>query len=128
MRCGVAVDVTARYCRIGEIMKRTMFSVAAFIGIAGCASVTDVVSTGPDTHMVASQGVVGNGSGASQKAAALQAADSYCKARGEQMRVIRSEQTEPFFGRAPSGQVEFRCLGPGGSAHQGQAQHAPTGN
>lgn len=77
--------------------------------LAGCAGVTDVVSAGPDTYMIASQGIAGNGSGASQKIAALQGADNYCKARGKNMHVIHSEQSEPMFGRAPSAQVEFSC-------------------
>lgn len=96
--------------------------VAALCLVGGCAGVSDVVSTGSDTYMVASHGVAGNGSGASQKVAAFQAADSFCRARGEQMLAIRSEQTEPFFGRPPSAQVEFRCVKPGDPALQHQVQ------
>jgi uncharacterized protein YceK len=36
--------------------------------LAGCAGVTHVVSTGPDTYMVASHGTMGWSSGPAQKA------------------------------------------------------------
>lgn len=98
-------------------MKRIALISAATLFV-GCASVTDVVSTGSDTYMVASQGVIGNGSGAAQLAAAFKAAGTYCNARGEQMQSIRSDQTEPFFGRAPSGKVEFRCVKTGDALHK----------
>lgn len=75
----------------------------------GCASVTDVVSTGPGTYLVASQGVIGNGSGAMQKVTAIQRAEAYCRTRDAQLKIIKSDQSEPMFGRAPSGQVEFSC-------------------
>jgi glycerol-3-phosphate cytidylyltransferase-like family protein len=77
--------------------------------IAGCASVSDVVPTGPDTFMVAAHGIDGNGSGAAQKAIALKAANAYCQARTKQMQVVRIESVEPFFGRPPSADVQFRC-------------------
>ena len=86
------------------------FAVGALL--TACASVSNVVATGPGTYMVAAHGIDGNGSGAAQKAIAFEAANSYCKARGEQMVAIHSEMTEPFFGRAPSAEVEFRCVKP----------------
>lgn len=60
--------------------------------------------------MVASQGVVGNGSGAAQKADALKAANAYCSARAKQLSVIDAKTVEPFFGRAPSAEITFRCV------------------
>jgi putative hemolysin len=88
---------------------KTITAFTASVLVVGCGSVSSVVSTGADTYMVASEGVVGNGSGATQKVAAFQAASSYCANRGAQLEVISFEQSEPFFGRAPSGQVAFRC-------------------
>lgn len=92
-------------------MKIIYLAVASFL-LTACTTVTDVVSTGPGTYLVASQGVIGNGSGAAQKVAAVQRADAYCKARGEPMIIIRSDQSEPMFGRAQSGQVDFHCAKP----------------
>ena len=59
--------------------------------------------------MVGSQGVVGNGSGAAQKANALKAANAYCSSRSKQIRVIDAKTEEPFFGRAPSAEISFAC-------------------
>lgn len=101
-------------------------SIVLVLFLCGCAGVTPVVPTGPDTYMVASQGVIGNGSGATQKVAAFQAADSYCKSRGEQMLAIHSQESDPLYGRAPSGQVEFRCLKAGDPALKSATQPATT--
>lgn len=84
--------------------------ILCFVALGGgCAAVSDVVATGADTYMVASQGVVGNGSGATQKADALKAANAYCAAKAKQVRVLDSKTVEPFFGRPPSAEVTFRC-------------------
>jgi hypothetical protein len=71
---------------------RVSLTLAAVAQVAGCASVSDVVPTGPDTFMVA-----------------MQTANSYCLARAKQMQVIHVESVEPFFGRAPSADINFRC-------------------
>ena len=94
-----------------KVVELVLFIATTFV-ITACASVSDVVSTGDGAHMVASHGVDGNGSGAAQKVIALQAANNYCNTRSEQMQLIHAEQTEPFFGRAPSAQVDFRCIKP----------------
>lgn len=89
---------------------RSVTAVCCFpLALAGCASVSDVVPTGPDTFMVAAHGIDGNGSGAAQKAIALKAANAYCQARAKQMQVVRVDSVEPFFGRPPSADVQFRC-------------------
>lgn len=77
--------------------------------LVGCASVSDVVPTGPNTFLVAAHGIDGNGSGAAQKALALNAANAYCQARAKQMQVFSVQSVEPFFGRPPSADVQFRC-------------------
>lgn len=87
-----------------------LLSMLTFIG--GCASVSEAVPIAPDTYMIASQGVVGNGSGAAQKADALKAANAFCAKRSKQIRVLEAKTEEPFFGRAPSAEVTFRCEAP----------------
>jgi hypothetical protein len=59
--------------------------------------------------MVASQGVVGNGSGAAQKADALKAANAFCAKKSTQIQVLEAKTVEPIFGRAPSAEVTFKC-------------------
>lgn len=96
-----------------EIRRSALTGIAGLAAVslvAGCASVSDVVSTGPDSFMVAAHGIDGNGSGAAQKAIALQAANTYCQARSRQMLVVHVETVEPYFGRAPSAALDFRCV------------------
>lgn len=89
---------------------KPMLAAMLLCSLAGCASVSDVAPAGGDMFMVASQGVVGNGSGAAQKAAALQKASAHCESRGKRLEVLDAKTTEPFFGRAPSADVTFRCV------------------
>jgi hypothetical protein len=78
--------------------------------IAACAGVTHVVSTGPDTFMVASHGTMGWSSGPAQKAKAFEEAGSYCKGLGKEFQPIKSDETASGFGKIASGEVEFRCV------------------
>lgn len=88
-------------------MKQFLFLLA--ILVAGCASVTDVVPTGPDTFMVSARGVMGNSSAGQEKAKAFQRANEYCNDLGRQMVPINVSETTGGFGRIASGDVEFRC-------------------
>lgn len=90
-------------------MKR-IITVTAVATLTACAGVTDVVSTGPDTYMVASHGVMGWSSGPAQKAKAFQEADAYCKSLGKQPKSISANETPSGFGKIASGEVEFRCV------------------
>jgi hypothetical protein len=92
--------------------------IAAISLIAGCAGTTDVVSTGPDTYIVASHGTMGWSSGGAQKAKAFQQADAYCKNLGKQMLPINANETAGGFGKIAAGEVEFRCLKPDDPALQ----------
>jgi hypothetical protein len=81
--------------------------------IAGCAGVTDVVSTGPDTYMVASHGTMGWSSGGAQKAKAIQQAGDYCRERNKRLELVQARETsQGGFGQIAAGEVEFRCVGP----------------
>ena len=98
-------------------MKRLIIFVALLL--AACAGVTDVVSTGPDTYMVASHGVMGWSSGAAQKAKAFQEADAFCKSLGKQLQTISTNETAGGgFGQIAAGEVHFRCLKPSDPALQ----------
>lgn len=78
--------------------------------LAGCAGVTHVVSTGPDTYMVASHGTMGWSSGPAQKAKAFEEANDYCKKLGKQMEPISTSEQAGGFGKIASGEVDFRCV------------------
>jgi hypothetical protein len=114
---------------LAKITTRTLtrgYCIAAVFLIAGCAGVTDVVSTGPDTYMVASHSTMGWSSGGAQKAKAFQEADAFCKALGKQVQTINSTETAGGFGKIAGGEVEFRCIKPDDSALKRTSQYVPT--
>ena len=78
--------------------------------LAGCASTSDVVSTGPDTYLVTAHGSPGVSSGGAQKVKAIREAESYCKSKGKTYQVLKAEDQASGFGRAASAEVEFRCV------------------
>ena len=79
--------------------------------LAGCAGVTDVVSTGADTYMVASHGTMGWSSGPAQKAQAFNQANDYCQKMGKTMQVISARDSgNGGFGVISSGEVTFKCV------------------
>lgn len=99
-------------------MKGEAVRIAALVLVAalsGCAGVTDIVTTGPDTFMVASHGTMGWSSGGAQKAKAIQQAGDYCRERGKQLQIVESRETAGGFGKIAAGEVEFRCILPSAS-------------
>lgn len=89
---------------------KIIIAVVAATTLTACAGVTNVVSTGPDTYMVASHGVMGWSSGSAQKAKAIQEAGAYCKSLGKELKSINTSETPSGFGKIASGEVEFRCV------------------
>ena len=92
---------------------------SATLILAGCAGVTDVVSTGSNTYMVASHGTMGWSSGGAQRAKAYQQATEFCQTKGMQMQSIGTKETPSGFGKIASGEVEFRCVKPDGPVTNG---------
>ncbi len=76
----------------------------------GCASVTDVVSTGPETYMVAAEGVLGNSSSGKQAFKAQEKAASFCNGKGMQVETISSQEVPGGFGKVASATVNFKCI------------------
>lgn len=77
--------------------------------LSGCGSISTVVPMGSDTYMVSSHGVLGNGSSAAEKVKVVQAANVHCEAMSKQIEVVHIESVDPFWGRAPSAELRFRC-------------------
>jgi hypothetical protein len=73
--------------------------------LAARAGVTHVVSTGPDTYMVASHGTMGCSSGPAQKATAFEEATDYRQKLGKQMQPIDSRETQSGSGRIAAGRL-----------------------
>lgn len=92
-----------------RLMKK-LISLIALAFITGCAGITGVVQTGPDTYMVASHSTMGWSSGSAQKAKSFEKANAFCKDLGKQMQVIRTDEQPGGFGKIASGEVEFRCI------------------
>lgn len=88
------------------------FSTFLVIGSAlfGCASVTDVVTTGPESYMVAAEGVLGNSSSGMQAVKAQERAAAFCSAKGLQVETISSQEIPGGFGKVASATVNFKCI------------------
>lgn len=90
---------------------KTVLAMAFFTTtIVGCASVTDVVSTGPDTYMVAAEGVLGNSSSGKQAFKAQEQAAAFCNKQGKQIETISNNEVPGGFGKVASATVNFRCI------------------
>lgn len=80
------------------------------VGISGCGGSTDVVPTGLDTYMVASQGTTAGSSGSAQRAKAFEEAREYCERSGKQLETISVIDSGPgSYGQSSSAEVHFRC-------------------
>lgn len=79
--------------------------------LAGCASNSGVVSTGPDRYMVSRQAASGFSGLGKLKAAALREADAHCRDQGKTMELLKSTESEPpyIFGNYPRVEIEFAC-------------------
>jgi sarcosine oxidase gamma subunit len=92
-------------------MKTTTLGAVVTVAMAGCAGSTDVVTTGPDTYMVASHGTTEGSSGSTQKAKALEEAREYCEKSGKQLETIRAIESGPGnYGKTSSAEIHFRCV------------------
>jgi hypothetical protein len=78
--------------------------------LVGCSS-TGVVSTGPDTYMVAKSGGGPGASGAEISADLYREANAFCAEQKKQfMRISVSEQDNKPFVRLANAKLEFRCV------------------
>ena len=76
----------------------------------GCAGVTHVVSTGPDSYMVATHGAMGGSSAGEQKAKAFDEANSYCRGLAKDLEPINVTETDSGLVKKASAEVYFRCV------------------
>lgn len=94
---------------IQKVVSMRMFLLSCLLLIAGCGSVAPVVALDAEIYMVGSHGVLGNGSAAAERAKAVQAATDFCGSKSKMVQVVQIESVDPFWGRAPSADVRFRC-------------------
>ena len=84
--------------------------VVVLLTVTGCANVSDVVSTGPGTYMVAAEGVLGNSSPGKQMFKAHSQADAFCRGQGKQVDTINTQEAPGGYGKVASAEVYFRCI------------------
>lgn len=83
--------------------------------LTGCSS-TGVVSTGPDTYMIAKSGGGPGASGAEMSADLYREANAFCAEKKMQfMRISVTEQDNKPFVRLANAKLEFRCVSEGTS-------------
>jgi hypothetical protein len=104
-------DVRALSFAKGNSMKKAF--VLMGLVITGCSS-TGVVSTGPDTYMVAKSGGGPGASGAEISADLYREANAFCAAQKKQfVRISVTEQDNKPFVRQANAKLEFRCVAEG---------------
>ena len=91
-------------------MRVTSLLALSAVLLASCASVTEVVSTGPSTYMVAAEGVAGNSSSGKQAFKAQEQAAAFCSKQGKQVDTVSNTEQPGGFGRVASATVTFRCV------------------
>jgi len=76
--------------------------------MAGCASVSPIVSVGPDTYMVSSSSRVTESS--LLKADLYRIAEEFCVAQNKRLMPVSSASSNAAVGRKGSAEIMFRCL------------------
>lgn len=84
---------------------------SALVALAGCASHTGVVSTGPDTYMLAKQAATGFSGLGNLKAEVIQEASGHCRQEKKQFQLVSSAETQPpyILGNYPRAEIQFAC-------------------
>jgi len=75
----------------------------------GCAVLSDVSPTGPDTYMATAHSNDVNARVDEQKAKVMQSATEFCHRSDASVQIIRLDASAPPPGRPPSAQLDFRC-------------------
>ena len=92
-------------------MKKLVLLIVALLVLAGCATKSGVVSSGPDTYLVSRQAKTNFANLDNLKAEALQDANEYCLSQNKNIRVVNTSVSQPdVFGNLPKAAVQFMCL------------------
>jgi hypothetical protein len=77
--------------------------------LVACATSTGPIPIGKDTYMIAIGGKPIQ-SGGTLKARAFQEGTEFCKARGEELQVVNTQQADMSFGHDANAEIQFMCL------------------
>ncbi|MFO1392548.1 MAG: hypothetical protein U1F09_02110 [Steroidobacteraceae bacterium] len=91
-------------------MKAFAYPAICALALTACAGVTDVVSTGPSTYMVAAEGTLGASSSSKQAVKAQEQAAAFCNKQGKQVETISVKEVPAGYGQPASATVNFRCI------------------
>lgn len=82
------------------------------VALAGCASNSGVVTTGPNSYFVSRQAATGFTGLGSLKAEAMAEAGQFCVARGQSVEVTEEKDSRPPYiaGNYPRTEIRFRCI------------------
>lgn len=91
-------------------MKTLMLAAAVALACAGCASVSEVVPTGPNAYMVGSNAHGGFKSDAEVKALAINRANDFCTSQGKIAQVTNSTSSGTQMWTPQNAEVQFSCV------------------
>jgi hypothetical protein len=89
--------------------RRKAAAMVILLELTGCAALSDVTPTGPDTYMATAHSNDVNARVDEQKAKVMQSATEFCHRGDASVQVIRLDAGAPPPGRPPSAQLDFRC-------------------
>jgi hypothetical protein len=80
--------------------------------LSACASHTGIVSTGPDTYLLAKQAATGFPGLGNLKAEIIAEGSAHCRTAGKEFMLVRSSESAPPYvmGNYPRAEIEFQCL------------------
>jgi len=97
-------------------MKKLLISSIAALALVGCAS-TGVIPMDQDSYMIGKKdGSPGIGVSLSNKAEVYGEANTFCRAKGLEVKTLHITTTPAMPGRLGSTELQFRCVSPGGAA------------
>lgn len=82
----------------------------AVLALAGCATDTGIIQTGPDTYMVGGKAIAVGGSGHDAAAEAYKQAQAFCAEQKKTLETVSVVSRDGGFARFPNAKVEFRCV------------------
>jgi len=83
--------------------------------LAGCATSSGIVPTGPDSYMVSRSAGWGSANASSVLADDYREANEFCAKDGKKMETVHTQTSPMYFGHRPEAQLDFMCLQPGDS-------------
>lgn len=97
------------------------FLLGIFLILAGCATDSGIVETGPDSYLISKRGGTAFSSVGIMKTDSIKEGVAFCKKVGKSFQLMNTQDVPGGPGRFPTSDVQFMCLSEGDSRLTGGA-------